>query len=162
MLDETTPVKGKRRRKRRLTLEGQRVETGLCLQATRRQDLCQQCACREQLDIGIVDRELNENSSGSTVDPAQAMEFREIASHRRQTTSQFVGIATRTVRVMLADEHARVQLITRLILKCAMDRLVLLRCGYVRPPGLIRVFLLVPVAVVVDAVEGHASNVTRR
>ena len=63
---------------------------------------------------------------------------------------------------MLADEHARVQLITRLILKCAMDRLVLLRCRRIRPPGLKRVFLLVPVAVVIDAVEGHASNVTRR
>jgi hypothetical protein len=71
----------------RLTLKGQRIETRLCLEATRGQDLCQKCACSEQLGIGIVESELNEHSSRSTIDPTQAMEFREIASHSRQTTS---------------------------------------------------------------------------
>ena len=97
------------------------------MKATRGQDLCKQGAGREQLNIGIVESELDEHSSGLIVDPAETMELGEIASDVRQTTSQLVDIPTRAVGVMITGVGARVELIARLILECTTDGVVLAR-----------------------------------
>ena len=68
-------VKAKRRMQRQvarekcITLKGHRLNIGQRLDAARGQELGKQTDRREQLHIGIVESELNEHRSCSTIDP---------------------------------------------------------------------------------------------